>query len=108
MCTHSVEAALEMKIPQSLSGTSCQLSKFLPASNLSFSFIYLFFKVIASCHRVKKKGILSYIPCTCFSGFLFSSLAQLTTSRWNQYIPPERDWNEPPCFCLPLLGKSPF
>lgn len=83
--------------------------EFLPTSDLSFSSAStIFFKPIASCHRVKIKGSLSYILCISFSLFLVSSLAQLAMPRWYWCPTPEREQNEPPCFSIPLLGKSQF
>ena len=101
VCVHT----LEMEMPQSLLRTSFQFRKFSPASNRSF-FSLFFFEAHCLCCRVKIKEIPFYSPCTSFSMFLFSSLAQLATTKWTQYLPVERDWDGPSCCSLLLLGRS--
>lgn len=87
---------LERQIPQSLSGTSFQLRKFSPASNLSFLSLFIyFFKAHCLCGRVKIKDILL---SPLYLLLYVSVLSPSTPGLGEPSILHERVWKKLPCF----------
>lgn len=98
VCVH----ILVMDRPQPLLRTALQFRKFSPASHLDFFSLFFFQKLTVFVVGYRWKKLL-YSPCTSFSVLLFSSLAQLATSRWDSS---REGLGWAAIFPLPLLGRS--